>query len=49
MTPNLHLWLIPMLPLIGSALNGLFGRRLSRRTIAGIALAFCGAAFAMAL
>jgi NADH-quinone oxidoreductase subunit L len=49
MTPNLHLWLIPLLPLIGSAINGLFGRRLSRRTIAAVALAFCGAAFAMAL
>jgi len=49
MTPNLHLWLIPLLPLIGSALNGLFGRRSPRRTVAAVALAFCGAAFAMAL
>jgi NADH-quinone oxidoreductase subunit L len=49
MTPNLHLWLIPLLPLIGSAINGLFGRRFPRRTIAAVALAFCGAAFAMAL
>ncbi len=28
MTPNLNLWLIPVLPLIGAALNGLFGKRL---------------------
>ena len=49
MTPNLHLWLIPLLPLIGSAINGLFGRRFPRRTIPAVALAFCGAAFAMAL
>jgi NADH-quinone oxidoreductase subunit L len=49
MTPNLHLWLIPLLPLIGSAINGLLGRRLSPRAIAAVALIFCGAAFAMAL
>jgi len=49
MTANLHLWLIPVLPLIGAAINGLFGRRLSRQAVAGIGLAFCGAAFAMAL
>jgi NADH-quinone oxidoreductase subunit L len=49
MTPNLHLWLIPLLPLIGAAINGLLGRRLSRQAVTGIALAFCGAAFAMAL
>src|SRR5216110_1552573 len=49
MTPNLHLWLIPLLPLIGSAINGLFGRRFPRRTVAAVALSFCGAAFAMAL
>jgi len=49
MTPNLHLWLIPLLPLIGSAINGLFGRRFPRQTVAAVALAFCGAAFAMAL
>jgi NADH-quinone oxidoreductase subunit L len=49
MTPNLHLWLIPLLPLIGSAINGLFGRRFPRRTVAAVALAFCGAAFAVAV
>ena len=49
MTPNLHLWLIPILPLIGSAINGLFGKRFSRQTVTAIAWTFCGAAFAMAL
>ena len=27
MTPNLNLWLIPVLPLAGAAVNGFFGRR----------------------
>src|SRR4051794_14563088 len=49
MTPNLHLWLIPILPLIGAAINGLFGKRFSRRAVAAVALVFCGAAFGMAL
>ena len=49
MTPNLYLWLIPLLPLAGAAINGLFGKRFSRQTVVAVALAFCGAAFAMAL
>jgi NADH-quinone oxidoreductase subunit L len=49
MTPNLHLWIIPLLPLAGAAINGLLGKRFSRGTVATVALAFCGAAFAMAL
>ncbi|MGH9517534.1 MAG: NADH-quinone oxidoreductase subunit L [Terriglobales bacterium] len=49
MTPNLHLWLIPILPLMGAAINGLFGKRFSRQTVAAVALGFCGAAFLMAL
>jgi len=49
MTPNLHLWLIPLLPLIGAAINGLLGKRFSRQIVVAVALAFCGAAFAMAL
>jgi NADH-quinone oxidoreductase subunit L len=49
MTSNLHLWLIPILPLIGAAINGLFGKRFSRHGVAAVALGFCGAAFAMAL
>src|SRR3954452_974712 len=49
MTANLHLWLIPILPLIGAAINGLFGKRFSRRAVAAVAVVFCGAAFGMAL
>ncbi len=49
MTPHLHLWLIPILPLIGAAINGFFGKRFSRQTVTAVAWTFCGAAFAMAL
>ncbi|MGI9102127.1 MAG: NADH-quinone oxidoreductase subunit L [Terriglobales bacterium] len=40
----MNLWLIPLLPLAGALLNGLFGRRFSKRTVATIGLAFPGAA-----
>jgi NADH-quinone oxidoreductase subunit L len=49
MTPNLHLWLIPVLPLVGAAINSLFGKRFSRQTVVAIALGFSGTAFAVAL
>jgi len=49
MTPDLHLWLIPVLPLIGAAVNGVLGKRFSRQTVVAVALLFSGAAFAMAL
>jgi NADH-quinone oxidoreductase subunit L len=49
MTPNLHLWLIPALPLIGAAINGFFGKKFSRQLVSAVALTFSGAAFAMAL
>ena len=49
MTPNPYLWLIPILPLAGAAINGFFGRQSSKRAISAVALIFCGAAFAMAL
>ncbi|HUJ94510.1 MAG TPA: NADH-quinone oxidoreductase subunit L [Terriglobales bacterium] len=49
MTPHLHLWLIPVLPLIGAAINGFLGKKFSRPAVVSVALAFCGAAFAMAL
>src|SRR5690349_1884516 len=39
-----HTWLVPLLPLIGFAINGLFGKRFSRKTVAGVGLFFCGAA-----
>jgi NADH-quinone oxidoreductase subunit L len=49
MTSNLHLWLIPLLPLVGAAINGFSGRRSSRTTVSAVALVFSGAAFALAL
>src|SRR6195256_4481634 len=49
MTPNLNLWLIPILPLAGAAINGLLGHRSSRQAVTTVALVFSGAAFAMAL
>ncbi|HEV2022238.1 MAG TPA: NADH-quinone oxidoreductase subunit L [Terriglobales bacterium] len=49
MTPNLNLWLIPVLPLVGAALNGLFGRRWPKRAVALVGIAFVGAAFAWTL
>jgi NADH-quinone oxidoreductase subunit L len=49
MNPNLNLWLIPLLPLAGAAINGFLGKKSSRRAVTTIALFFSGAAFAMAL
>ncbi len=49
MTANLHLWIIPVLALTGAAINGFFGKKFSRQVVAGVALSFCGAAFAKAL
>jgi len=49
MTANLNLWLIPVLPLAGAAINGFLGKRSSRRTVSTVALFFSGAAFAWAL
>jgi NADH-quinone oxidoreductase subunit L len=40
---------IPLLPLAGAAINGFFGRQLSKKAISAVALAFCGAAFFMAV
>jgi NADH-quinone oxidoreductase subunit L len=49
MTPNLSLWIIPVLPLVGAATNGLLGKRFPRQVVVAVALGFCGAAFAWAL
>jgi NADH-quinone oxidoreductase subunit L len=46
---SLHLWLIPVLPLVGAAINGLFGRRFSRKLVATVGLLFVGLAFVWAL
>jgi NADH-quinone oxidoreductase subunit L len=48
MTPNLYLWMIPLLPLAGAAINGLFGKRFSRQTVSAVALTFCLATFGWA-
>src|ERR1700691_4381279 len=49
MNPALNLWLIPILPLAGAAINGVFGKKSSRQAVTSIALFFSGAAFAFAL
>jgi NADH-quinone oxidoreductase subunit L len=49
MTANLNLWLIPVLPLAGAAINGVFGKKSSRRAVSTVGLLFSGAAFAWAL
>ncbi len=43
------LWLIPLLPLAGSAINGLVGKRLPKSVISAVACGSSGAAFAAAL
>jgi NADH-quinone oxidoreductase subunit L len=48
MTKNLHLWVIPLLPLIGAAINGLFGRRFKNAIVNTVALLFTALAFAWA-
>ena len=40
-----HLWIIPLLPLLGAAANGIFGARWPRRAINGVALGSTGLSF----
>jgi NADH-quinone oxidoreductase subunit L len=49
MTQNPYLWLIPVLPLAGAAINGFLGSRSSKTAVTTIALTFPGLAFALAL
>jgi NADH-quinone oxidoreductase subunit L len=49
MNATLNLWLIPVLPLAGAAINGFLGKKSSRQAVTTVALFFSGAAFAMAL
>ncbi|HEV2397280.1 MAG TPA: proton-conducting transporter membrane subunit, partial [Candidatus Sulfotelmatobacter sp.] len=49
MTQNPYLWLIPVLPLAGAAINGFLGRKSSKTAVTTIALVFPGLAFALAL
>jgi NADH-quinone oxidoreductase subunit L len=36
--PNLHLWLLPILPLAGFLVNGLFGRRFPKALVSAVAI-----------
>ncbi|HTS36432.1 MAG TPA: NADH-quinone oxidoreductase subunit L, partial [Candidatus Solibacter sp.] len=49
MTENLHLWLIPILPLAGAAINGFLGKKASKAGVSAVGLIFSGAAFVWAL
>src|SRR5581483_1504007 len=49
MTESLHLWLIPLLPLLGAAINGLAGRRLPKPAVSAIALTSTALSFAVAV
>jgi NADH-quinone oxidoreductase subunit L len=44
-----YLWLIPLLPLIGSALNGILGKRFPKSLISAIACTSVGASFLVSL
>jgi NADH-quinone oxidoreductase subunit L len=41
-------WLIPILPLAGALINGLFGKRFTKSVVAAVALFFTGASFIVA-
>ena len=43
------LWLIPMVPLVGVAVNGLLGRRLSRRAVGAVAVGVVALAFVLSV
>jgi len=49
MNRNLNLWVIPLLPLAGAAINGLLGRRFKNGMVSFVALLFTAASFAWAL
>ena len=46
---NLNLWIIPILPLAGAAINGLAGKRFSKALVNTISLGSTALAFAYAL
>ncbi|HLJ90113.1 MAG TPA: NADH-quinone oxidoreductase subunit L [Candidatus Angelobacter sp.] len=46
---NLNLWIIPILPLIGAAINGFFGRRFKNGMVSFVTLLFTAASFGYAL
>ena len=49
MTHNLNLWVIPLLPLAGAAINGLLGRHFKNAVVSFVALFFTAASFGWAL
>jgi NADH-quinone oxidoreductase subunit L len=49
MTSSLDLWLLPLFPLAGFVINGLFGSRMPKRLVTAVATLFPAAAFAQAL
>ena len=50
MTPMLeHLWIIPLLPLLGAAVNGLFGKNWPNKVVSAVALNATGFSFLAAL
>ena len=44
-----YLWAIPLLPLLGSAINGLFGRTWPNKTVNSVALGSTGLSFVLAI
>ena len=44
-----HLWIIPLLPLLGSAINGLLGGKWPNKIVNSVALGATGLSFAFAL
>jgi NADH-quinone oxidoreductase subunit L len=44
-----HLWIIPLLPLLGSAVNGLLGRKWPNRVVNSVALGATGLSFLFAV
>jgi NADH-quinone oxidoreductase subunit L len=46
---SLNLWVIPLLPLLGAAINGLFGKKFPNRLVSLVALASTAASFAWAV
>jgi NADH-quinone oxidoreductase subunit L len=49
MSPNLNLWVIPLLPLAGAAINGFFGRRFKNSVVSSVALFFTAVSFGWAV
>jgi len=44
-----HLWIVPLLPLLGAAINGLFGKNWSKTVVNSVALGSTGISFVCAL